>query len=38
MTAPRPSTEPVTSAGEVGAAVRRLLTDARPRTPFHEVS
>ncbi|MBL7494251.1 SDR family NAD(P)-dependent oxidoreductase [Frankia sp. AgB1.9] len=33
-----PSTEPVTSTGEVGEAVRRLLADARPRTLFHDVS
>ncbi|ADP83628.1 short-chain dehydrogenase/reductase SDR [Pseudofrankia inefficax] len=33
-----PATEPVTSAGEVGEAVRRLLADARPRTLFHDVS
>ncbi|MCK9877886.1 SDR family oxidoreductase [Frankia sp. AgPm24] len=33
-----PGVDPVTSPGEVGEAVRRLLADARPRTLFHEVS
>jgi hypothetical protein len=33
-----PSTEPVEKPEEVGPLVRELLTDARPRTWFHEVS
>jgi NAD(P)-dependent dehydrogenase (short-subunit alcohol dehydrogenase family) len=33
-----PSTTPVQSPDEVGPAVRKLLTDARPRTLFNEVS
>ena len=33
-----PSTEPVETPEEVGPLVRELLTDARPRTWFHEVS
>jgi NAD(P)-dependent dehydrogenase (short-subunit alcohol dehydrogenase family) len=33
-----PSTEPVASPAEVGPRVRELLTQARPRTLFHEVS
>jgi NAD(P)-dependent dehydrogenase (short-subunit alcohol dehydrogenase family) len=33
-----PSTEPVDSPAEVGPAVRRLITEARPRTLFNEVS
>jgi NAD(P)-dependent dehydrogenase (short-subunit alcohol dehydrogenase family) len=33
-----PSTDPVETPEEVGPLVRELLTDARPRTWFHEVS
>jgi NAD(P)-dependent dehydrogenase (short-subunit alcohol dehydrogenase family) len=33
-----PTTEPVESAEEVGELVRSLLSQARPRTWFHEVS
>ncbi|MBL7502077.1 SDR family NAD(P)-dependent oxidoreductase [Frankia sp. CNm7] len=33
-----PSTDPVDSPEKVGAAVRQLLADARPRTLFHEVN
>jgi NAD(P)-dependent dehydrogenase (short-subunit alcohol dehydrogenase family) len=33
-----PSTEPVGSPDDVGAAVRKLLAEARPRTLFNEVS
>ncbi len=33
-----PSTEPVEKPEDVGPLVRELLTDARPRTWFHEVS
>ncbi len=33
-----PSMEPVESANDAGAAVRKLLADARPRTFFNEVS
>lgn len=33
-----PATTPVSSADEVGPAVRKLLADARPRTLFNEVS
>jgi NAD(P)-dependent dehydrogenase (short-subunit alcohol dehydrogenase family) len=33
-----PSTEPVESPAEVGPLVRELLTEARPRTWFNEVS
>jgi NAD(P)-dependent dehydrogenase (short-subunit alcohol dehydrogenase family) len=33
-----PATDPVKSTDEVGVAVRRLLTDARPRTLIHEVN
>jgi NAD(P)-dependent dehydrogenase (short-subunit alcohol dehydrogenase family) len=33
-----PSTRPVEQAGEVGPLVRKLLTEARPRTWFHEVN
>jgi NAD(P)-dependent dehydrogenase (short-subunit alcohol dehydrogenase family) len=33
-----PATAPLESPGDVGAAVRKLLGDARPRTLFNEVS
>jgi NAD(P)-dependent dehydrogenase (short-subunit alcohol dehydrogenase family) len=33
-----PTTEPVKTPAEVGPLVRKLLADARPRTPFREVS
>jgi NAD(P)-dependent dehydrogenase (short-subunit alcohol dehydrogenase family) len=33
-----PSTDPVETPEEIGPLVRELLTDARPRTWFHEVS
>jgi NAD(P)-dependent dehydrogenase (short-subunit alcohol dehydrogenase family) len=33
-----PSTDPVEAPEDVGPLVRELLTDARPRTWFHEVS
>jgi hypothetical protein len=33
-----PSTQPVESPEEVGPLVRELLTEARPRTWFNEVS